>query len=109
MIGGIKSDRHVMTTSAFKPIEVKFYPNAQIYSDRHEMLCVSASDVMEAINEIDPLNSRICTYRGLTSQMSVDGKLYLGIEGVVSMQNAGKFARVSENGDYIEWVDIEQA
>lgn len=49
--GGILSDTHTYDAlSAFKPIEVKFYPTTSAYSSKLHRLCVSASDVIEQIN-----------------------------------------------------------
>ena len=49
--GGILSATHPAASSAFKPIEVKFYPTVQgYYQNEQHRLCVSASDVIQQIN-----------------------------------------------------------
>lgn len=49
--GGILSDIHTYdAVSAFKPIEVKFYPTTNAYSSKLHRLCVSASEVIQQIN-----------------------------------------------------------
>lgn len=50
--GGILSDTHTYgTASAFKPIEVKFYPTTNAYTSKRNRLCVSASEVIQQIND----------------------------------------------------------
>lgn len=121
--GGILSDIHTYdAVSAFKPIEVKFYPTTNAYSSKLHRLCVSASDVIQQINSYyndnpggssininwnsttihqlaevlqDILkNSSSLEFEGDVWSLASDPHVYPHIWGV-SSSNAGKFLRIN--------------
>lgn len=100
--GGIKADTYNPTTpNAFKPVEVKFGIN----SDR---LCVDGHDIIDAINQIGSSGnaSVVNVHYGLDIER-LNNEPYIGIEGVGSDGNIGKFSRVDNSANGIEWVTID--
>lgn len=130
--GGILSATHPAASSAFKPIEVKFYPTVQgYYQNEQHRLCVSASDVIQQINNYyndNPGGSSININWNSTTihqlaevlqdvfknssslgfedvwSLASDPHVYPHIWGV-SPSNAGKFLRINPqwNDEGIGW------
>lgn len=129
--GGIYSDTHLAASPAFKPIEVKFYPEVQgYYQDERHRLCVSAKDVIDQINdyyEDNPEGSYINILKnsssiGFGDTLSISSNPYDNphVWGVTP-QNQGKFLRIrnpypsnpseetgwTQQNNAMEWVDIQ--
>lgn len=98
--GGILSDIHTYgAVSAFKPIEVKFYPTTNAYSSKLHRLCVSASDVIQQINNYyndnpsgQALTIPLATYEkigGARIQTDTTTQDYRGVPVLFGGPNAG--------------------
>lgn len=114
-IGGILSDTHEsQAVYAFKPVEVKFYPNTWHNDQYNGRLSINAWDVQEALNEIwqeHPGSEIISGWKGIETQLR-DGQqgIWVGLSGVTP-ENTGKFCTVQldntdTSGATIDWVNL---
>lgn len=114
-IGGIKSDVHSYgVTSAFKPVECKFYPNQGTWSSLHERLCINAGDVIAQIIDSlsNPDENWLFGNHGVTiGQQLGSNRIEWAIDGL-GIADEGKYARSKyipqSNRHTIEWVDLPE-
>lgn len=112
-IGGIKSDVHSYNvTSAFKPVECKFYPNQGAWSSLYERLCINAGDVIDQfIASFDSEYPLLLAGPGIEIGQTLDhSQITWTVQGLTTAQD-GQYARSkinSQNNRIIEWVDLPE-
>ena len=115
-IGGIKSDIHNPNNAeAFKPVEIKFYPNYSAYSTKHGRLSASAHDIIDAVNEYNLYQynngGELSMVGGtgiivLASQNAQTGHITTSISLKKHSTDSGKFLKLNAQGNDIEWVEL---
>lgn len=114
-IGGIRADTYESQIAyAFKPVEVKFYPNIPAYSNFQGRLSVNANDIIDSLNELwNEHNDLLITngWKGITTQMRTDHQgIWVGLAGL-NEDAVGKLCMAQLNsldpsGVSIEWVNL---